>query len=127
MKIVNSKVHGVIDYAAVCLLWILPLTISRNEAVCLLSIILGCIHLVLTIFTKFPLGLKGIIPFKTHSHIELAVSIILVSTPVFIGSLIPIESPVDRYYFGGFGLVVFGVWLVTDYTISVERAETGNP
>jgi hypothetical protein len=48
MKILNSRVHGALDYLAVIFLWSAPIIFNLNECVSLLSYLLGGIHLVLT-------------------------------------------------------------------------------
>jgi hypothetical protein len=126
MKILNSRVHGALDYLAVIFLWSAPIIFNLNECVSLLSYLLGGIHLVLTALTDFPLGWRKIIPLKMHSRIELTVSIVLIITPLFIGNLIPIDSQIDEFFFACFGMFVLIIWFISDYNDSVQKSESLN-
>lgn len=112
MKILNSKIHGIIDYAFILLLWVSPTILGLDEKATHFSIILGGIHLTLTIFTKFELGLLRIIPFKIHGIVELLVPFLLIGVAFYLGN---VENDFSRNYFFGIAASVFLTWLLTDY------------
>lgn len=109
---INSKIHGFIDYLVVAFLWLSPTLFSLPEITSQFTYILGAIHLLLTIFTNFDLGIFKIIPFKIHGFIELAVSIILFLGAFYLGRL---EGDLARNFYLGFSIAVFGTWFLTDY------------
>ena len=114
MKI-NSKIHGIIDYLVVIFLWSAPSLFNLPETTSMFTYILGGIHLVLTVLTKFELGLIKVIPFKIHGWIELIVSIALVAVAFLLGNM---EGEIARNFYLGFAVAVFLTWLITDYKTS---------
>lgn len=111
MKI-NSKIHGVIDYLVVVFLWLSPSIFNLPELTQIFTYTLGGIHLGLTLFTNFELGLLKVIPFKIHGWIELVVSIALIGVAFYLGS---IDGEFSRNYYLAFAIAVFLTWLLTDY------------
>lgn len=112
MKVLNAKVHGIIDYLVVVFLWASPTLFEMPEMTTMFTYILGGIHLILTILTNFPLGLIKVIPFKVHGIIELIVSIALVGIAFYLGNL---EGDLSRNFYLGFAVAVFLTWLLTSY------------
>lgn len=112
MKLLNSKTHGVIDYAVVLFLWLSPTLFGLGRVTSIFTYILGAIHLILTITTNFEFGLIKIIPFKIHGIVELIVSITLFAAAFYLGSL---EGDLSRNFYIGFAIAVFLTWLITDY------------
>ena len=112
MKIINSKVHGIIDYLVVIFLFVSPSLFNLPETTALFTYVLGGIHLVLTIFTNFEFGLIKKIPFPVHGWIELFVSFVLIGVAFYLGS---IEGDLARNFYIGFAIAVFLTWLLTSY------------
>lgn len=117
MKILSPTLHSALDYAVVLMLWSAPTVLNLNEPIAMLTYTLGTVHLLLTAFTNFPLGLIKIIPLKIHGHIELLVSVVLVTTPLYLGTLTPLDSATEERFLGGFGLFVFITWFFSDYNM----------
>ncbi|MEP6677236.1 MAG: hypothetical protein ABJA78_18895 [Ferruginibacter sp.] len=114
----NSKTHGVIDYLVVVFLLLSPILFGFKGITATFTYVLAVIHLLLTITTKFELGLIKIIPFKIHGMIELIVSIALIGIAFYLGNL---EGALSRNFYLSFGIAVFIVWLITDYKTSSEK------
>lgn len=114
----TSKTHGAIDYLVVIFLLLSPTLFGLKDTTTLVTYALAVIHLLLTITTKFELGIVKIIPFKIHGTIELIVSIVLIGVALYLGSL---EGDVSRNFYISFGIAVFLTWLLTDYTVSSEK------
>lgn len=76
------------------------------------SYALAVVHLLLTLFTRFPLGIVKLVPFTIHGAIEFIVSFTLIALPFVLGFGGELAA---RNFFIAFGVVVFLVWLVTDY------------
>lgn len=118
MKILNSRVHGMVDYAFVAALWLAPSVGNLDPVASLYSAILGCIHLALTLITKFELGVLKLVPFKIHGLVELVVPFALIGVAFYLGS---VESELSRNYFFGVAVAVFATWLITDYSTPVSK------
>ena len=111
MKI-NSRIHGAIDYGVVMFLLISPIYFGLADITSKFTYALGIIHLLLTISTKFVLGVFKIIPFKIHGLIELIVSLALIGVAYYLGNL---EGDLSRYFYIAFAVAVFITWVMTDY------------
>jgi hypothetical protein len=110
--ILNSKVHGIIDYGVVLFLAIAPTVFGLSPMTAICTYALSAIHFTLTIATDFELGLFKIIPLKIHGLVELIVSIALFGFAFFIGNL---EGELSRNFYIGFAIAVFLTWIITDY------------
>ena len=123
MKVLNGMMHGLIDYAAVLILALGPTVSGFIGPQAKICYVLAFVHLLLTLATKFPLGLLKAVPFSTHGAIELIVSILMFVLPWIAGFSAGVNS---RNFFLFMGLILFVVWLVTDYrgTGRVETAST---
>ncbi|MBK0381978.1 hypothetical protein I5M32_03315 [Pedobacter sp. SD-b] len=109
---INSRIHGIIDYLVVIFLLASPTLFSLAGTTALFTYILAGIHLALTICTNYEYGLVRFIPLKIHGYIELVVSLALVGLAFYLGSL---EGNVSRNFYIGFAIAVFVVWILTDY------------
>lgn len=112
MRIINSKLHGIIDYLVVIFLFSAPSLFDLPEFTSLFTYILGCIHLLLTVFTRFELGIFKIIPFRVHGWIEVMVAFGLIGMAFYLGSL---EGSLAKNFYIGFATAVFLTWLLTKY------------
>ncbi len=117
MKILNPKLHGSIDYLAVLILLLAPSVFRFGGVAAGLSYALGVIHLGLTVLTNYPVGLAKIIPFPVHGAIEGVEAILLVLIPFLFRFS---DVPAARNFYIASGIVLAGVWAVTDYR-AVER------
>jgi hypothetical protein len=112
MKVLTPRTHGVLDYVTVIAFLLAPTILNLSGLPATISYLLAVVHLVLTLITAFPLGLIKAIPFRIHGMIELAVSILLVLLPWLLGFA---SVPAARNFYIVAGIVVFIVWLITDY------------
>jgi hypothetical protein len=114
MKVLNSKLHGMIDYVVVAFLWLSPTLFGLSHTVSLLTYALGGVHLTLTMLTNFHYGVFKIIPLKVHGLIELIVGIALIASPLAMANIG--ERFIDHYFFMFCGLAVLATWAITDYS-----------
>ena len=112
MNVINSKLHGIIDYLVVLFLLVAPRIFHLENTTALFTYILAGIHLALTICTNFEYGLVRFIPLKIHGYVELAVSIALVGLAFYLGG---IDGDASRNFYISFAIAVFVVWALTDY------------
>ncbi|MFY0697235.1 MAG: hypothetical protein JXR11_05240 [Balneola sp.] len=112
MKILTSKLHGIIDYVVVVFLLASPSLFGLPEFTACCTYILAGIHLTLTVLTDFEVGLFKVIPFKIHGLIELIVSLALIGFAFYLGGR---EGDLARNFYLCFGIAVFLTWLISDY------------
>ena len=112
MKIIQPKLHGVVDYAAVAALLVLPSVLDFTNTPATLSYLLAATQLIVSLLTRYPLGLIKRIPFPLHGYYELVTSLLLVPLPWLFGFS---NEDAARNFFVISGVSLFVVWLVTNY------------
>lgn len=117
MKLINPKIHGILDYCVVLFLWLSAPLLAFTPWVVKFTFVLGFVHLLLTVFTDFPVGGFKVLPFRIHGFIELVVAIVLVVSPWFLNL-----NSVDKVFYVAFGIAVFLTWILTDYDEQNDRS-----
>lgn len=112
MKLLTPKNHGYLDFVVVLTFALAPALLNLSPTPARISYVLAVVHLLLTLFTAFPMGIVKLVPFTIHGGVEFIVSFTLVALPFLFGFA---DEPVARNFYIAFGFVVFLVWLVTDY------------
>ena len=116
----TSKTHGIVDYLMVIFLWTAPSLFNLPDISSTITYGLGIIHLALTAFTNYEYGLIRFIPLKIHSVIELVFSFALTGLAFYLHHM---EGEISRNFFLGIALVLFIVWLFTDYTNKLKGTQ----
>ena len=112
MRILNARIHGVIDLVVVAVFLLAPTLVGLGGRPAAISYTLAAVHLVMTLMTRFPLGLWKTIPFFVHGIVELIVGAALLVLPSFEGY--SPGSPARRFYLA-MGAVILVVWALTAY------------
>jgi hypothetical protein len=115
MKVLNSKLHGIIDYAVVAFLWLSPTIFNLPEYTAWVTYSVGVVHFTLTLLTDFEVGVFKIVPLKIHGWIELIVSIAMVGVAFYLGNL---DGSLSKSFYLLFAAAVFVTWLISDYSSS---------
>lgn len=113
--------HGMLDYITVVYFLAAPSLFTLTPTVATISYLLGIVHLMLTIFTNFPLGIKKVIPFRAHGIVELVVGMALPILPIFMGESVTFY---DSLFFILTGVAILLVWLVSRYKKPVPKASS---
>jgi hypothetical protein len=119
MRFIDARVHGLLDLAFVVIFLLAPLVYGLGGSPAAISWILAVIHLALTLLTRFPMGIRKVIPFVAHGIIELLVGVFLVTLPTIAGY--GPGSPARRFY-TVIGAVILVIWVLTDYRTSKDTA-----
>lgn len=112
MKFIPPKIHGYLDYAVILLLIFAPSLFGFTGEAAGISYVLAFLYLALVLLTAYPMGVFKAIPFTVHGTIELILSPILIALPWIAGFNYDNSS---RLFFVIAGIVLFFVWLTTDY------------
>ena len=124
MRVIGPLAHGIIDYAMVILLIVGPSVAGfRNPRLTTMSYALAAAHFLLTVITRFPLGVLKSLPFFLHGTIELVVAILLIVLPWLANFSAGVNS---RNFFVAMGAIIFIIWLLTDFR-SAGRASGREP
>ena len=112
MKIISSKVHGILDYLTVIFLFAAPTLFKMEGTLCTFTYALASIHFLLTALTNFEVGIFKVIPFRIHGLIELVVSVALIAVAFWFNSN---GSEPGFYFYIGLAVVILIVFLLTDF------------
>ena len=131
LKILNPNVHGVLDYLYVILFALAPAMFGFTGLVATLCYFVAGSQLVMSLITRYPLGAIKLLPFPVHGGLELLASLGLIAAPWLFGFARVAVAPT---FFVTAGIVLFCVWLCTDYkgvsldgrrSVAREREMTG--
>lgn len=112
MRIISPKSHGILDYIVVLFLLASPTLFKMEGSLCLFTYVLGGIHLLLTIFTNFELGIIKMIPFPIHGLIEFFVAIALALVSFWFNRN---GNILGFYYYLYFAIAIMLVFILTDF------------
>lgn len=87
MKIIPTKIHGVLDYLIGFTLVLMPWILDLNEYGIQSGIFvsLGMFTLLMSIFTKYELGVWKKIPMSVHLTLDALGAILLIASPWLFG------------------------------------------
>ncbi len=111
-RAIGAIVHGVLDYLLVVILIFGQSLAGFTERQAKLCWLLAAIHFVLTILTRFPLGIKKIVGLPIHGAIEAIVGVLLIILPWLHEFS---RGVLSRNFFVGIGVLVLAIWGMTDY------------
>ena len=113
MKFLSPQVHGVLDYLLGALFIAAPFMFGFVSPLAqIISLAIGASVILLSLLTRYPLGVLRVIPFPVHGAVEFVAALALIAMPWFAG----FEGvPPARNFFVATGVALFAVWLTTDY------------
>lgn len=112
MRLLDARIHGVLDLVLVFVFLLGPLAFGLGGSPAAIAYALAAVHLVLTLLTRYPMGVRKVIPFLAHGIVELVVGVFLVVLPTIDGY--GPGSPARRFY-TIVGAAVLVIWVLTDY------------
>jgi hypothetical protein len=116
-KPISARVHGVLDYALVAAFLNAPMVLGFHGTPAAIVYWLAGIHLLMTGFTDFPLGVFKVIPFKIHGVIDLVAGVFLLVAPWIFGFAADYTA---RNFFIAIAIVAFVVVALTDFAQRVQ-------
>lgn len=116
MRLLTLHTHGYLDYLTVALFALAPSVLGLSGVPAALSYLLAGVHVLMTLFTDFPLGVIKVIPFALHGWIERIVGPALV-----VVSFVPLiaTTSLSMMFYALMGIVIIVVGLATKYTPDV--------
>ena len=125
IRLLPASLHAVADYA-VGILLILVAALSGGSAGAVgTGIVVGATVLVVSMFTKYPLGVVKVLPFTIHSAGDYLAAGLLMVAP-FTLHFSSGESGLTAFYVAA-GLAVLAVSLITNYQYSPKREWSAAP
>lgn len=112
MRLISPATHGILDYVTVLYLILGPSVVGFEGPQKLFCYALAAAHLMLTLITRFKLGVLKTLPLPVHGGVELFVAILLLALPWIANFAAGVKS---RNFFLLTGIIVLLVWILTDY------------
>ena len=117
MKFLNSKFHGLGDYAAAAVLIIAPFVLGIAEQSPIAhwaSVVGGAGLIVYSLLTDYTFSAANVIPFKTHLILDLIAGVAFVALPFILGL-----DGIARLY-----LIVMGLGVIVVVAVSQTEDST---
>ena len=112
MRVIGIWSHGVIDYLMVIILAIAPSVAGFTGRQATICYVLALLHFLLTIVTRFPLGVVKVLSFTLHGSLEFIIGLLLIILPWLAGFSAGLNS---RNFFVAIGVLILVIWAMTDY------------
>ena len=120
VKLLPAWFHAIADYAVGALLIIVPIVVGGSDEAVATGIVVGAVVLLVSMATRYPLGIFKILPFTVHSAGDYLAAALLIVAP-FALSFDGSDSGLSVFYVGA-GLAVLAVSLITNYQYSPKRS-----
>jgi hypothetical protein len=110
MKFISTRVHGMMDYLSVLILFVLPRMLNWSDRATTLFTILAVITLVYSLVTRYELGLFGLLPMPAHLVMDFLSGALLCAAAL----MLPDEPGSVRGIMAAFGLFEIGAALLSE-------------
>jgi uncharacterized sodium:solute symporter family permease YidK len=113
MNLLTVRLHGFFDLGIVAVFILGPFFFGLGGYVAAVAWGIAVLHLLMTLLTRFPLGVVKMIPFPIHGVVELIVGVVLLlAMPRLLGA--SLGSPA-RGFFIDVGVAILAIWALTRY------------
>ena len=125
IRLLPAWLHAVADYAVGGTLIIAALAVGGSNEAVAAGVVIGAVVLVVSMLTKYPLGVVKVLPFTVHSAGDYLAAALLILGPFVVGFD---GSPggLTAFYIAA-GAAVLAVSLITNYQYSEKRQGTVTP
>jgi hypothetical protein len=124
VRLLPAWLHAVADYAVGAGLIIIALAVGGTGAAVATGVVVGAVVLVVSMLTKYPLGVAKVLPFTVHSAGDYLAAALLLIAPFALG-FSGSDAGLTAVYVVA-GLAVLAVSLITNYQYSDKREWSGN-
>ena len=111
--------HAIADYAVAATLILAPLAVGGRAKAVVPGIVIGVVVLVVSMLTRYPLGVVKVLPFTVHSAGDYLAAALLIASP-FALSFRHTNGGFAAFYIAA-GAAVLAVSLITNYQYSPKR------
>ncbi|HUR76848.1 MAG TPA: hypothetical protein VMZ22_02795 [Acidimicrobiales bacterium] len=113
VRLLPAWLHAIADYAVGVLLIVAALAVGGTGLAVATGVIVGAVVLVVSMATKYPLGVVKVLPFTVHSAGDYLAAALLFVAPFALG-FSDTDGGLTALYIGA-GIAVAGVSLITNY------------
>jgi hypothetical protein len=116
VRVLPAWFHAIADYAVGALLIIVAIAAGDGGKEVGLGVVVGATVLLVSMLTKYPLGVAKVLPFTLHSAGDYLAAALLIAGP----AVLSISGGIAAFYVV-MGVAVLAVSLVTNYQYSPKR------
>jgi hypothetical protein len=113
IRLLPAWLHAIADYAVGGLLVVAALIVGGSAAAVATGVVVGAVVLIVSMLTKYPLGVVKVLPFTLHSAGDYLAAVLLFIGPFALG-FNNSDSGLTALYLAS-GAAVLGVSLITNY------------
>ncbi|MGZ4675487.1 MAG: hypothetical protein ACXVJ7_07325 [Acidimicrobiia bacterium] len=125
VRLLPAWFHAIADYAVGALLIVVAIAVGGSTGAVATGVVVGAVVLVVSMLTRYPLGVVKVLPFPVHSGGDYLAAALLVVAP-FALDFRDGDAGLSVFYIVA-GIAVLAVSLVTNYQYSDKREWTGAP
>src|SRR3954451_8898120 len=120
-RLLPAWLHAIADYAVAASLIVVALAVGGTDKAVAAGVVVGVVVAIVSMLTKYPLGVLKVLPFTVHSAGDYLAAALLVISP-FALSFNDSDTGLAAFYIvaGGGGLAVS---LITNYQYSDKRQQ----
>jgi hypothetical protein len=119
VRLLPAWFHAIADYAVAAALIIVPIVAGGSDKAVAAGIVVGAVVAVVSMLTRYPLGVVKVLPFPLHSAGDYLAAALLVIAP-FALSFNDSDTGLSAFYIAAGGAVLT-VSLITNYQYNPKR------
>jgi hypothetical protein len=125
VRLLPAWLHAGADYAVGGLLIIVALAVGGSTGAVATGVVVGAVVLIVSMLTRYPLGVVKVLPFTVHSAGDYLAATLLVIAP-FALNFNDGDGGLSAFYIVA-GIAVLAVSLITNYQYSPKRSWQARP
>ena len=125
VRLLPAWLHAIADYAVAASLIVIALAVGGTDKAVATGVVIGVVVAVVSMLTKYPLGVLKVLPFTVHSAGDYLAAALLLVSP-FALSFNDSDTGLTVFYVIA-GIAVLAVSLITNYQYSPKRDWAGQP
>ena len=122
VRVLPAWFHAIADYAVGLSLIVVAVAVGGSGAAVATGVVVGAVVLVVSMLTKYPLGVAKVLPFTVHSAGDYLAAALLILSP-FALNFNDSDGGLTAFYIVA-GIAVLAVSLITNYQYSDKREWT---
>lgn len=125
VRFLPAWLHAIADYAVGALLIVVALAVGGDSIAVATGVVVGAVVLVVSMLTRYPLGVAKVLPFTIHSAGDYLAAFLLIVSPFALG--FSDEAGGLSAFYVVAGIAVLAVSLITNYQYSDKREWAPTP
>lgn len=119
VRLLPAWLHAIADYAVALTLIVVALVVGGSGLAVASGVTVGAVVLVVSMLTRYPLGVVKVLPFQVHSAGDYLAAALLIGSPFALG-FTSSDRGLTIVYIAA-GVAVLGVSLITNYQYAAPR------